>query len=114
MSKVETTGGSLDGLVTDVQVFNRILTEEENLGYTNCNIKLTGDIASWENDQDWEIVGDVKFVEVDSKRICTSRDLPEEPIMVFPALLNYPGMYFSPFSDGSSEYISYLEKSYNI
>ena len=93
MSKVAKTGATLHGLVTDVQVFNRMLTEEENMGYTKCSIELTGDIASWGNTRDWEKVGDIGVLEVDSKQICSDHGSLLENVMIMPALLNYKGMY---------------------
>jgi hypothetical protein len=96
-SKVATTGGSLFGLLADVKIFNHMLSQEEGAGYTNCNQKLTGDIADWETEQ-WELVGDVKVVEVAGETICTSplHDFAHdnfllEHVMIIPALLTYQG-----------------------
>ena len=86
------------GLLADVQIFNRMLSEEEGAGYTNCNQKLTGDIADWETEEDWEVVGDVKVVEVAGETICTSPlhdfghdNFMLEHVMIIPALLTYQG-----------------------
>ena len=86
-----TTGGSLDGLVTDVQIFNRMLSEEEAIGYTECSKELTGDIAAWKDEQDWEMVGQIKVVNIDLRTVCSSGGSMEETVMIIPARLSYPG-----------------------
>ena len=100
MSRLVTTGGSLFGLVTDVQVFNRMLSDEEAIGYTACRQELNGDIASWENEHDWEKVGNINEVKIDSERICLSESSIVENVMIIPALLTYPGkfIYFRKFN----------------
>ena len=91
VSRLVTTGGSLYGLLTDVQVFNRVLSEDEAVGYTNCDKHLSGDIADWENDEDWDIVGSMKTVVVDSKTVCFYGSSLLENMMIIPAQLTYSG-----------------------
>jgi hypothetical protein len=97
VSKLVTTGGSLYGLLTDVQVFNRVLSVDEAVGYTNCDKHLSGDIADWANDDDWETVGPMKTVYVDSKRVCLYGSSLLENVMIIPAQLTYPGKIYSKY-----------------
>ena len=52
------TGFQLEGLVADVEVFGRLLEEEEAEAYTSCASGLRGDLASWSGDS-WEVVGNL-------------------------------------------------------
>jgi hypothetical protein len=91
VSKLTKTGGSLFGLFSDVQIFSRMLSNEEGAGYTNCNQRLSGDIADWNNEEDWEIVGDSEVVDVAGDTICASENSLLEHVMIIPALLTYMG-----------------------
>ena len=71
-----------------------MLSDDEGAGYTNCNQKLSGDIADWKNEEDWEIVGDAGVVEVTGENICQSENSLLEHVMIIPALLTYMGEYF--------------------
>ena len=62
-----TNGGSLIGLVSDIQVYNRLLSDEEAYRYMDCSEILSGDIAAWEDDQDWKMVGEIVTVEMESQ-----------------------------------------------
>ena len=55
------TGFQLEGRVADVEVFGRLLEEEEALAYTSCASDLRGDLASWSEDS-WEVVGNITSV----------------------------------------------------
>ena len=91
-----TNGGSLIGLVSDIQVYNRLLSDEEAYRYMDCSEILSGDIAAWEDDQDWEMVGET--VEMELGDICSAGGSIEERVMIMPARLNYQGRYLIYYS----------------
>ena len=74
-------------------MFSRMLSEEEGAGYTNYNQRLSGDIAYWKNQEEWEIVGDAEFVDVAGETICTSENSFLEHVMLILALLTYMAKY---------------------
>ncbi|XP_023333066.1 uncharacterized protein LOC111704908 [Eurytemora carolleeae] len=47
---------SMYGKVTDMQIFSRILTDEEMMEITGCKVSMQGDVISWENTA-WMLVG---------------------------------------------------------
>ena len=89
-SKLVTAGGSLIGLVTDVQVFSRVLSDKEAFGYMDCSSKVVGDVASWEKETDFEMVGEIETIEKDLEMICAVGAM-EEKVWIMPARLNYNG-----------------------
>ena len=70
-----------------------MLSDGEAIAYTNCSKEVVGDIASWDNEQDWEIVGQKQNVNLDLNQICSLYGSMEEKIMIMPARLAYAGMY---------------------
>ena len=63
---------NLKGQITDVQVWGRTLKEEEMIDYTACTGKgLRGDIASWEEEEWWQVKGKVTSTQL--------RYLPRRP-----------------------------------
>ena len=93
-SKMVTEGGGLTGLVTDVQVFSSVLSEQEAFRYMDCSSKITGDVAAWETETDWEMVGNTEAEEKDLETICRSGAM-EERVLIMPARLNYKGISHS-------------------
>ena len=57
----------------------------------DCSEILSGDIAAWEDDQDWEMVGDILTVQMEMDDICSPGGSIEEKLMIMPARLNYQG-----------------------
>ena len=92
LSKLVTAGGGLTGLVTDVQVFSSVLSEEEAHSYMDCSGKISGDVAAWEKESDWEMVGEIETVEKDLEAICLPGAM-EEKVLIMPARLNYKGIF---------------------
>ena len=86
-----TNGGSLTGLVSDIQVYSRLLSDEEAYRYMDCSEVLNGDIAAWKDAQDWKMVGDIRTVQMESEDICSPGGSIEERVMIMPARLNYQG-----------------------
>ena len=85
------TGAQLHGLVTDVQVFTRMLSDQEAIGYTTCTSKLTGDLGRWDDKTMWETIGDVGETVVDYNTICEKQGALEIKVLLFPAWHNYLG-----------------------
>ena len=90
-SKVMTEGGGLTGLVTDVQVFSSVLSEEEAFRYMDCSSKIRGDVAAWETEADWKMVGNTETVEKDLEIIYSSGAM-EDRVLIMPARLQYKGL----------------------
>ena len=90
LSKLVTAGGGLTGLVTDVQVFSSVLSEEEAHKYMECSGEIVGDVAAWERDDDWEMVGNTETGEKDLETICRAGAM-EERVLIMPARLHYEG-----------------------
>ena len=44
------------GLLTDIQVFNKIIPLEKAVAYTSCQEQLNGNFGSWENLEHWKLV----------------------------------------------------------
>ena len=91
LSKLVTAGGGLTGLVTDVQVFSSVLSEEEAHSYMDCSGEIAGDVAAWEREDDWEVVGEIETLEKDLESICSGGAM-EEKVLIMPARLNYKGI----------------------
>ena len=87
-----TEGGGLTGLVTDVQVFSSVLSEQEAFRYMDCSSKITGDVAAWEREDDWEVVGEIETLEKDLESICSGGAM-EDKVLIMPARLNYKGIF---------------------
>ena len=85
------TDAQLHGLVTDIQVFTRGLSEQEAMGYTTCTRKLIGDLGRWEDTSIWETVGNVEETVVDYDTICNEDGSLETSVLLFPAWHTYGG-----------------------
>ena len=91
LSKLVTAGGGLTGLVTDVQVFSSVLSEQEAFMYMDCSGNITGDVAAWDTEADWEMVGNTEVVEKELETICSSGAM-EDRVLIMPARLHYEGI----------------------
>ena len=91
LSKLVTAGGGLTGLVTDVQVFSSVLSEEDAVRFMDCSGEIAGDVAAWEREDDWEMAGNIETGEKDLNTICRAGAM-EERILIMPARLHYKGM----------------------
>ena len=72
------------GVVTDFQMFGRILTKQEMEEWTGCNKRISGDIISWDT-ENWyfnktEGVSEIEYLEFD-ENIC---NVEEKSNHVFP------------------------------
>ena len=90
-------------MITDVQVWGRVLKEEEMIGYTACTGKgLKGDIASWEEEEWWEVKGKVtssqmryfpngsiNFYSVRKSDICSATGVQGGERMLLPPRLSW-------------------------
>ena len=92
LSKLVTAGGGLTGLVTDVQVFSSVLSDEEAYKYMDCSGEIAGDVAAWERDDDWEMVGEIETVEKELETICLAGAM-EDKVLIMPARLDYKGKF---------------------
>ena len=92
LSKLVTAGGGLTGLVTDVQVFTSVLSDEEAYKYMDCSGEIVGDVAAWERDDDWEMVGKTEIGEKVLETICTQGAM-EDRVLIMPARLDYKGIH---------------------
>ena len=72
------------GVLTDFQLFGRVLSQEELVSWTTCEMRLEGDVVNWETDS-WTFkrTGDGSEIEyLDFKRsIC---DMKERSYHLFP------------------------------
>ena len=98
LSKLVTAGGGLTGLVTDVQVFSSVLSEEDAVRYMDCSGEITGDVAAWEREDDWEMVGNIEIGEKVLETICTQGAM-EDRVFIIPARLDYKGIHSLDFDN---------------
>merc|ERR1719402_27016 len=86
------TGVPFEGLMTDVQAFDRFLTPEEAIAYTTCAQDLEGDIVNWSNMDEWERTNINSEYMVDKADMCTGETGVRGGIMmIFPNWLNWYG-----------------------
>ena len=98
LSKLVTAGGGLTGLVTDVQVFSSVLSEEDAVRFMDCSGDIAGDVSAWEREDDWEIVGNIEIGEKELETICTQGAM-EDRVLIIPAWLDYKGIYSLDFDN---------------
>ena len=60
----------------------------------DCSSKITGDVAAWETETAWEMVGNTEAEEKDLETICRSGAM-EDRVLIMPARLNYKGISHS-------------------
>ena len=96
LSKLVTAGGGLTGVVTDVQVFSSVLSEEEAGRYMDCSGEIAGDVAAWDTEDHWEMVGNIEIREKELETICTQGAM-EDRAFIIPARLDYKGILFIRF-----------------
>ena len=90
-----TKGASLFGLVTDVQVFSRVIDETEAIGYTSCSMEVIGDIAEWQNIDEWRQDDQSAKVEMMEKNTMCQTGIPVfDGVMAIPIRLKYAGRKF--------------------
>ena len=67
-------GFPMHGSMTDLQVWSRVLSREEVVGWSFCNTSLTGDVLNWET-VSWKSEK-LEIVELDKEEICMREEGP--------------------------------------
>ncbi|KAK7026755.1 hypothetical protein SK128_003071, partial [Halocaridina rubra] len=76
---------SFSGAISDVNMWPRLLTDEEMPNITNCNERIAGDLINWDADT-WSIGEDSSEVNMTLHETC---DISPLPYFMFPDKLKF-------------------------
>ena len=82
----DTLGGSfekqqsLSGVLSNINIWSKIITDEEVRAMSNCSIAPGGDILNW-NQADWQL-SNVQKIEMKSEEFC--QDFPDKNYFMLP------------------------------
>ena len=71
---------SLSGTLSMINVWDRIITDEEVIAMSNCSSELFGNVFNW-NEASWEL-SNVERVQMDTREFC--EDFPDKNYFMLP------------------------------